>query len=123
VFRPTFPRSRQRSASKSRTGEEIASAVVGVKPELLRSYRWIDRTRAVVWRADEAQYVFAKAIHPTGVIDSEPHLSAQWRDGLKESLEVLAVVENERVSDAPMSRFAPGLVLSGVRVRRPAGPR
>lgn len=86
---------------ESWTGEEIASAILGVrKPELLRSYRWTDRGRSVVWRADEAEYVSAKAIHHTGVIHSDPELPAQWWDGLKESLAALAVVETQRVSVA-----------------------
>lgn len=83
------------------TGMEIASAIVGVrKPELYRSYRWSDQKRSVVWRADETEFVPLPAVHSTGVIDTEPDLSAAWWSDLKASLSTLAAVDTERVAMA-----------------------
>jgi hypothetical protein len=80
------------------TGGEIASAIVGVeKPELYRSYRWIDQARSVVWRADEVELITSKAVHPTGVIDSDPDLSAEWWESLASSLAALAEFPTRRV--------------------------
>lgn len=81
------------------TGMEIASAIVGVrKPELYRSYRWADRQRSVVWRADETERLSSRAVHSTGVIDTEPDLTAAWWSDFKASLGTLAAVDTERVA-------------------------
>ncbi|TWP47474.1 hypothetical protein FKR81_32305 [Lentzea tibetensis] len=83
------------------TGTEIASAITGVKkPELFRSYRWVDRVRSVVWRADETELITSRAIHSTGLINEEPDLSVAWWDSLGSSLAALAAVETERVAMA-----------------------
>lgn len=91
----------ERVRTQAWTGGEVASAIGGVqKPELYRSYRWIDRTRSVVWRADEGELITSKAIHHTGVIDSEPDLSAGWWESLKSSLAALAAFGTRRVGMA-----------------------
>jgi hypothetical protein len=84
---------------QSWTGIEIASAIRGVrKPELYRSYRWVDNERSVVWRADETELVLWRAIHSTGVIDTQPDLTKPWWSDLKASLGALATVSTERVA-------------------------
>ena len=81
------------------TGVELASTIIGVaKPALFRSYRWIDETRNVVWRADEAELVTALAIHPSGVLDVDPELTETWWDGLASSLASLAAVDTIRIT-------------------------
>lgn len=79
-------------------GGEAASAIGGVtKPELYRSYRWIDKGRSVVWRADEAELITSTAVHPTGVIDHDPDIRPAWWDDLKASLAALAEFQTRRV--------------------------
>lgn len=80
------------------TGGEIAAAIIGVKkPELYRSYRWADRDRSVVWRADEVELINSKAVHPTGIIDSQPDLPDGWWESLTSSLAALAEFQTRRV--------------------------
>lgn len=80
------------------TGGEAASAILGVnKPELYRSYRWTDRDRSVVWRADEVELITSKAVHSTGVIDGDPSLPAIWWETLNSSLVALAEFPTMRV--------------------------
>jgi hypothetical protein len=80
------------------TGIEVASAISGVAiPELYRSFRWLDRERGVVWRADETHLIAFRAIHPSGVIDSDPQLPDAWWTSLGSSLAALAAVETDRV--------------------------
>ncbi|SDK14974.1 hypothetical protein SAMN04488074_104380 [Lentzea albidocapillata subsp. violacea] len=79
-------------------GGEAASSIVGVrKPELYRSYRWIDQRRSVVWRADEAEIVSSTAVQSTGVIDHEPDILPTWWNDLKASLAALAEFQTRRV--------------------------
>lgn len=83
------------------TGGETASAIRGVnKPHLYRSYRWTDEDRSVVWRADEVELVTSNAVHPTGVIDQDPEVSATWWESLKSSLATLAAFSTRRVGMA-----------------------
>lgn len=83
------------------TGGETASAIIGVtKPQLYRSYRWIDDSRSVVWRADEVELIVSNAVHPSGVIDQDPELPAAWWANLKSSLTALAAFPTQRVGMA-----------------------
>ncbi|WP_026425250.1 hypothetical protein [Actinokineospora inagensis] len=77
---------------------EFASALTGVrKPALLRSHRWCDARRDVVWRADESELVQAAAVAGTGVLTDDPGLSDEWWDDLRNSLGHLAKHETRRV--------------------------
>lgn len=83
------------------TGGETASAIIGVnKPQLYRSYRWIDQDRSVVWRADEVELITSKVVRPSGVIDQDPVLPATWWVNLKSSLTALAEFPTRRVGMA-----------------------
>lgn len=82
------------------TGEECASVLAGVsKPQLLRSVRWTDTTRDLVWRADETTRVESPAISSTPEIRKEPrNLSDEWWDTLRGSLTALAGTKTTRVA-------------------------
>ncbi|SBW20786.1 aminoglycoside phosphotransferase [Protofrankia symbiont of Coriaria ruscifolia] len=82
------------------TGEECASVLTGVsKPQLLRSARWVDATRELVWRADETTRVESPAISATPEIREEPqNLSCEWWTTLRGSLTALAGTKTTRVA-------------------------
>ncbi|ORT46937.1 hypothetical protein KBI5_22440 [Frankia sp. KB5] len=81
------------------TGEECASVLSGVsKPRLLRSIRWSDEERGVVWRADETTLVSFPAVSSTPEIRNDsPGLSNTWWSDLGESLAALARQKTTRV--------------------------
>lgn len=92
---------RDRVHRQAWTGREAASAIVGVTmPELHRSYRWADRGRSVVWRADEVELITSKAVHPTGIIGNAPDLPSAWWESLRSSLTALAEFPTQRVGMA-----------------------
>ncbi|MGH3693322.1 MAG: hypothetical protein ACRDRX_04870 [Pseudonocardiaceae bacterium] len=80
------------------TGEECASVLVDVaKPTLLRSLRWLDADRALVWRADELTHAQSEMISTTSEIVADPELPAQWWEELKRSLAALTEHRTVRV--------------------------
>ncbi|WP_131769689.1 hypothetical protein [Candidatus Protofrankia californiensis] len=81
------------------TGEECASVLTGIsKPQLLRSIRWSDGQRELVWRADETTRVDSPVISSTPEIRDYPQgLSADWWNDLRESLSALAGKKTTRV--------------------------
>ena len=80
------------------TGEECASVLAGVaKPALLRSLRWLDAERAMVWRVDELTYARSPLISATPEITSAPDLPDTWWTELKTSLAALAMHRTVRV--------------------------
>jgi hypothetical protein len=100
-------RKQDEALDQSWTGMEVTSAIMGVKkPDLYRSYRWLDPLRSVVWRADECELIGSKAIHHTGVIDTDPTLSTAWWESLKSSLAALGDFATQRVgmSQAHLTR-------------------
>lgn len=87
-----------RMHEQSWVGAEHASTISGVrKPALYRSHRWQDEAREVVWRADEMERVRSAAVHPSGVIDTEPSLPLEWWDNLAGSFDALAKHATDRV--------------------------
>jgi hypothetical protein len=81
------------------TGEECASSVIGVpKPELLRSYRWVDSTQRIVWRADELTIVNEPAASSTPDAQESIALSDQWWTDLRYALSSLANHKTVRTS-------------------------
>lgn len=84
--------------AQSWTGAEAASVLQGVsKPELLRSVRWRDEVRDVVWRADETTLIEGAVISSAGSVTNDPGLSDAWWADLKASLAALAVHQTPRV--------------------------
>ncbi len=80
------------------TGAECASVLRHVaKPDLLRSVRWRDDARGMVWRADEMELILSPAVSSSGVVGSEPVLSDSWWRSLKTSFAALAAHKTERV--------------------------
>ncbi|ETA02154.1 hypothetical protein CcI6DRAFT_02329 [Frankia sp. CcI6] len=81
------------------TGEECSSVLSGVsKPKLLRSIRWSDDDRGVVWRADETTLVSFSIVSSTPEIRNDsPGLSDAWWSDLRESLAALARHRTTRV--------------------------
>ncbi|WP_239377601.1 hypothetical protein [Frankia sp. Cj5] len=81
------------------TGEECSSVLSGVsKPKLLRSIRWSDDDRGVVWRADETTLVSFPVVSSTPEIRNDsPGLSDAWWSDLRESLAALAGHKTTRV--------------------------
>ncbi|SBW24696.1 aminoglycoside phosphotransferase [Candidatus Protofrankia californiensis] len=89
------------------TGAECASVLRGVaKPDLLRSVRWRDDTRGMVWRADEMELILSPAVSGSGVVGTEPALSESWWKSLQNSFAALAAYKTERVgmSSAHLTR-------------------
>ncbi|MDQ3576606.1 MAG: hypothetical protein M3443_03180 [Actinomycetota bacterium] len=85
-------------AGGSWTGPELASAITGVhKPKLVRSHRWQDDSRSVVWRADETELVKSAAVDGSGVIASAPVLDEHWWSDLSASLIALSAHPTSRV--------------------------
>jgi len=86
---------------QSWTGAEGASTIAGVhKPELYRSYRWMDEARSVVWRADESELINSKAVGSGGSITADPGLPGDWWNSLRASLGALASHTTLRVGMA-----------------------
>jgi hypothetical protein len=80
------------------TGLEHASALRGVsRPELIRSVRWRDAARDLVWRADELELVASPPVEAGGVVAVKPDLDEAWWSVLRSSLTALAAFETERV--------------------------
>jgi hypothetical protein len=80
------------------TGLEHASALRGVsRPELIRSVRWRDAARELVWRADELELVASAPVEAGGVVTAMPELGEAWWNDLRSSLAALAVFATERV--------------------------
>lgn len=81
------------------TGEECASSITGVpKPELLRSYRWVDSTQGIIWRADELTNVNESAASSTPDAQEFIKLSDQWWSDLHNALSSLAKHKTVRTS-------------------------
>jgi hypothetical protein len=81
------------------TGFEAAAAIEGVpRPEWSAAAVWNDRTRGVVWRADEMTLVEDGALSTTGDITSDPGLPEQWWIDLRAALTNLAAHSTDRVS-------------------------
>ncbi|WP_222721839.1 aminoglycoside phosphotransferase [Actinomadura alba] len=91
-------RPRWRLAEQAWTGAEAASVLRGVaRPELLRSMRWADQDRDVVWKAEELTLIGSKAVAPNGTPTADPGLSDAWWVSLKTSLTALAAHPTGRV--------------------------
>jgi hypothetical protein len=72
-------------------GLEAASALGGVRrPELLRSFRWTDARRDLVWRAEEMTLVMSPVLAPGGSVLADPGLPDTWWASLRGSLSALA---------------------------------
>lgn len=81
------------------TGFEAAAAIEGVpRPEWSAAAVWTDRTRGVVWRADEMTLVEDGALSATGDITADPRLPEQWWIDLRTALINLAEHSTDRVS-------------------------
>ncbi|MFE7558525.1 aminoglycoside phosphotransferase [Kitasatospora sp. NPDC057500] len=98
----TWLRLQWRSADEihgqSWTGTECASVLTSVaKPELMRAFRWQDRERGVVWRAEEMTLITAPIISASGSITDDPGLADAWWKDLASSLGALAGHRTERV--------------------------
>lgn len=78
-----------------RTGMDWCGGRVGdpgvARPVLLRSVRWTDIEREVVWRAEELTLVRSKAVASLGSVQAAPELLDIWWVSLRESLAALAV--------------------------------
>jgi hypothetical protein len=92
-------RPRWRLNEQAWNGAEAASVLDGVcRPELLRSVRWPDTDRGVVWRAEELTLVRSTAISPSGSLAADPGLGDAWWACLKSSLTALAAHPTGRVA-------------------------
>jgi hypothetical protein len=67
------------------------------RPELIRSARWRDAARDLVWRADELELVASDPVEAGGVVAAMPRLTDAWWADLWSSLVALAAFETERV--------------------------
>jgi hypothetical protein len=80
------------------TGEECASVLRGVaKPRLLRSFRWLDEERGLIWRADELTLASGSLISATPQIEVSPELADEWWTQLTGSLSALRLHKTTRV--------------------------
>lgn len=81
------------------TGFEAAASIEGVpRPEWSAAAVWTDRTRGVVWRADEMTLVDEGALSSTGDIAEDPGLPEQWWIDLRTALTNLSEHSTDRVS-------------------------
>lgn len=89
----------ERIDTQAWTGFEAAAAIEGVpRPEWSAAAVWTDRTRGVVWRADEMTLVEGGALSATGDITADPGLPEQWWIDLRTALSNLAEHSTDRVS-------------------------
>jgi hypothetical protein len=80
-------------------GVEAAAVLHGVSvPAWHQGISWIDHDLAVMWRADETEYVTDQSIKPGGILTIEPELSDEWWAIFNSSLDALATQTTTRIA-------------------------
>jgi hypothetical protein len=59
-------------------------------PEWHSGASWVDVANALMWRANETEFVDASPVKPAGALTIDPQLSDAWWDALNESFDALA---------------------------------
>jgi hypothetical protein len=59
-------------------------------PEWHSGASWVDVANALMWQADETEFVDASPVKPAGALTIDPQLSDAWWDALNESFDALA---------------------------------
>jgi hypothetical protein len=81
------------------SGVELAAAIPGVAmPRWLHGVSWLDYTRALMWRADETEFVDDAAIQRGGTLTITPHLTESWWNTFNASLDALAAHPTPRTA-------------------------